>query len=164
MKKFLALAAAGLCVVALAACSSAGTPSDTSSSGGGGSVTVGVVTDLSGSQGAIGTDELKGAQFAVKQINANGGIKSLGGAKLVLKTYDTQTSPDQAVTAANSAVADQVSAIMGGLTSDESIAGTAVSNRAGIPWITGASSPQITGRGFNDVFQSFPNTDQAAAK
>jgi len=125
-------------------------------------VKVGVVTDLSGSQSAIGTDELRGAQLAAEEINAAGGIKGLKGKKIDLKSYDTQTSPDHAVTAANAAVSDGVSAIVGGLTSDEVLAGTNVSHRAHIPWISAASSEEITGRGFDDVFQDLPTTAQAA--
>jgi ABC-type branched-subunit amino acid transport system substrate-binding protein len=46
-------------------------------------VKIGIIEPLSGPMALIGDNELKAFQFAIKRINEAGGIKSLGGAKLV---------------------------------------------------------------------------------
>jgi branched-chain amino acid transport system substrate-binding protein len=150
---------------AVAACGS----SSSSGSGSSGAATavkqvvVGVVTDFSGPQGILGTQEFDAYQLAANEINAAGGIKSLGGAKIVLKKFDTQTDPAQGPIQASAAVADHVDVIVGGEVSDTVIGGTNVSHRAGVPWISiGAEASQITGRGFNDVFQCTATTSQVA--
>lgn len=140
-----------------------------SSSGSGGTaaspkqVLVGVVTDFSGPQGILGTQEFDAYQLAAKEINAAGGIKSLGGAKIVLKKFDTQTDPAQGPVQASAAVADHVNVIIGGEVSDTVIGGTNISHRAGIPWISiGAEASEITSRGLNNVFQCTSTTNQIA--
>jgi branched-chain amino acid transport system substrate-binding protein len=156
------IAVSAAVTVTAAACGS-------TSSGGGTSntavkqVVVGVVTDFSGAQGILGTQEFDAYKLAANEINAAGGIKSLGGAKIVLKKFDTQTDPAQGPVQASAAVADHVNVIIGGEVSDTVIGGTNVSHRAGIPWISiGAEASQITGRGFNDVFQCTSTTSQVA--
>jgi branched-chain amino acid transport system substrate-binding protein len=145
----------------LAACSSSSGGSGGSSGGGATTITIANVTDLSGVQQPLGTDENKGLEFAVQQINAAGGVKSMGGAKIVVKRYDTASSPDNAVTQATKAVQDGANIVIGGEISDIVIAGSNVTHRAGIPWISiGGTASQVTGRGFNDVFQVCTNSDQ----
>src|ERR1700689_1395033 len=126
-------------------------------------VVVGVVTDFSGPQGILGTQEFDAYQLAANEINAAGGIKSLGGAKIVLKKFDTQTDPAQGPVQASAAVADHVNVIIGGEVSDTVIGGTNISHRPGIPWISiGAEASEITSRGFNNVFQATSTTSQIA--
>jgi branched-chain amino acid transport system substrate-binding protein len=159
--------AAAIILSVVLACAAAACGS--SNSGGGASKTtakqvlVGVVTDFSGPQGILGTQEFDAYQLAASEINAAGGIKSLGGAKIVLKKFDTQTDPSQGPVQASAAVADHVNVILGGEVSDTVIGGTNVTHRAGIPWISiGAEASEITGRGFNDVFQATSTTSQIA--
>ncbi len=137
-----------------------------SAGGGGGSgetIIIANITDFSGVQSPLGIDENAGLQMAVDEINAAGGIKSLGGAKLEVKKYDTESSPDNGVTQANKALADGAKVVVGGEISDMVLAATNVTHRAGVPWLTpGGTAAQITSRGFNDVFQVVANTDQNA--
>ncbi|WP_392544238.1 ABC transporter substrate-binding protein [Oryzobacter telluris] len=157
----LAVVAAPLLLVA-SACGSTETPSDSASSASVKEVVVGSVTDLSGPASVYGIPENQGAQLAVEEVNAKGGIKSLGGAKLKLKPYDTQTTPDQGATQAQAAVNDGVSAVLGGEVSDTVLAGTNVTHRAGIPWVnTGGAADKINQRGYNTVFSNVANTTQA---
>jgi branched-chain amino acid transport system substrate-binding protein len=124
-------------------------------------VTLGEITDLSGTASVYGKPENQGAQIAVQEINAAGGIKSLGGAQLKLKTYDTQSSADQGTSQATAAVADKVSAIFGGEISDTVIAGTNVTQRAGIPWVNaGGTANEIFARGYDTVFTVNKDSDQ----
>ncbi len=158
-------------VVATAGCSSSNSNSSSSSSATSSSttpavtsVTLGEITDLSGGASVYGVPENQGAQVAIDEINSAGGIKSLGGASLVLKTYDTQTSPDQGAPQATAAVADGVTAVFGGEISDTVIAGTSITQRAGIPWVNaGGTANEITSRGYDTVFTVNKNSDQFGA-
>jgi branched-chain amino acid transport system substrate-binding protein len=146
--------------LALAACGSSSSPAAGTQAK---TVVIGLVTDFSGPQGVLGTMEFQGDELAIDQINAAGGIKSLGGAKLVIKKFDTQTDPTQGALQATKAIAAGVNVILGGEVSDTVIAGTNVSHRAGVPWLsTGAEAAEITSRGLTDVFQMTSTTNQVA--
>ena len=159
------------CVLALAACSSSGSTSASSTSGTGSasnaststkSVTVCEVTDLSGSQDVLTVSEAGGGAAAASIINAAGGIKSLGGAKIVIKKFDTQSNPTMGSTEANAAVSAGCKAIFGGEITDTVMAGTLVTHRSGIPWVDiGGIGDAVHERGFNDVFQLLTTTSLA---
>ena len=138
--------------------------SSSSPSASGKTITLGEVTDFSGPASVYGIAENHGAQVAVNQINAAGGIKSLGGAKLQIKKYDTESNPDDGQTEATAAVGDKVSAVFGGEISDTVLAGINVTQRAGIPWVdTGGIADQIHERGYNTVFMVDHTTTQFIA-
>jgi branched-chain amino acid transport system substrate-binding protein len=161
-------AATASVVLAAAACSSSG-----SSSGGGSSssgqtkvakVTIGEVTDLSGAASFYGIPENHGGEIAADQVNAAGGIKSLGGAKLAIKTYDTASNTDNGQTQATAAVGDKVSAVFGGEISDTVLAGINVTQRAGVPWVdSGGTANGIHQRGYTTVFQADHDSTQFAS-
>lgn len=52
-------------------------------------IPVGILLPLSGSVAPIGINNRRGHELAIEEINAAGGIKSLGGAKLVMIDGDT---------------------------------------------------------------------------
>ncbi|MFC5752714.1 ABC transporter substrate-binding protein [Actinomadura rugatobispora] len=126
-----------------------------------GKVVLGEVTDLSGVASSYGIPESQGAQIAVDQINAAGGIKSLNGAKLEIKKYDTASSTDNGTTKATAAVGDKVAAVFGGEISDTVLAGINVTHRAGTAWlVSGGTADQIHQRGYDTVFQVAKNSTQ----
>jgi len=59
-------------------------------------IKVGMVEPLTGPMADVGQDSRLGAQMAVDAINAAGGIKSLGGARIELLVADSQTKVDAA--------------------------------------------------------------------
>lgn len=59
-------------------------------------VKIGMVCPVSGPMADVGQDSRLGAQLAVEAINAAGGVKSLGGARLELLTADSETKADVA--------------------------------------------------------------------
>ena len=158
------VAAIGLATTA-AACGSSGRASSSSPTSSGSSVTIspgaknpgtiliGNVEDLSGSSSVLGIPESQGAQMAISEINAAGGIKSLGGAKLALHKFDTASNPDNASTQTQAAIAAHVVAIVGGENSNTVLTGTNVTQRAGIPWLnTGGTSDAVLQRKYQGVF------------
>ena len=135
MKKFLALTLVLAMASGLVACSSSGsttsseasstTASETSSAAAseasseaasestseGGEILIGCLQDITGATSALGMSVQAGAQAAVDEINANGGID---GKTLVMKTYDTKGDVTEAVNAYITAVTvDKVSLIVG---------------------------------------------------
>jgi|HubBroStandDraft_2_1064218.scaffolds.fasta_scaffold90998_2 branched-chain amino acid transport system substrate-binding protein len=162
------------CVLALGACSSSSSSSSSSGSTTGStagtnagttsakSVLVCEVTDLSGSQGVLTVSEAGGGAAAASLVNAAGGIKSLGGAKIVIKKFDTQSNPTMGSQEANAAVSAGCKAIFGGEITDTVMAATLVTHRSSIPWVDiGGIGDAVHERGFNDVFQLLTTTTLA---
>jgi branched-chain amino acid transport system substrate-binding protein len=117
---------------------------------------VALLAPLSGPWAQQGHLMLLGAKMAVDDINAKGGIKSLGGAKMQLITADAGESTETAVSAAKKLVSDNPD--LGGGTgawlSSFTIAITEVTERAHLPWLTISAADAITSRGFKYVFQT----------
>jgi branched-chain amino acid transport system substrate-binding protein len=116
-------------------------------------VKIAVIVPLSGPWARQGTLVKYGAETAVNEINAAGGIKALGGAKLELVAID---AGDSAEKAKNAAQQPDVVGGMGAWLSTFTLAVTEVTERAQIPWLTLSYSDTITDRGFKYVFQSSP--------
>ena len=121
MKKFLAITLALVMTFAMVACggTSSSTPASTPASGTGaaepaaegGEIVIGCLQDITGATSALGMSVQAGAQAAVDEINAAGGI---GGKTVVMKTYDTKGDVTEAVNAYITAVTvDNVSLIVG---------------------------------------------------
>src|SRR5271156_6543825 len=127
-------------------------------------VKIALLMPLSGPWARQGILEQMGARLAVEDVNAAGGIKSMGGAKLKLVEYDTQDSAEKAKDAAQRMVAQEPD-LVGGFgcwLSTFTLAATEVTERAELPWLTLSYSDLITGRGFKHVFQSSPTADRQA--
>jgi len=76
---------------------------------------VGGVHNLTGGCAPFGIQQAVGGQLAVDQINASGGIKSMGGAKLEFVIGDGQTSPDANATETERLITtEDVVVVMGG--------------------------------------------------
>ena len=119
-------------------------------------VKVAVIAPLSGPWARQGTLVKWGAETAINEINATGGIKSMGGAKLELVQIDAGDSAEKAKNAAQRLVAQEPEVVggTGAWLSTFTLAVTEVTERAQIPWLTLSYADSITDRGFKYVFQS----------
>jgi branched-chain amino acid transport system substrate-binding protein len=118
-------------------------------------VKIAVIVPLSGRWARQGELYKAGAEMAVDEINAQGGIQALGGAKLVLVPADAGDSVQKATSAAQRALsAGGISAAQGAWLSSFTLGATEVSERLGVPWLTHSWADKITERGFRYVFQS----------
>src|SRR5580693_8512531 len=127
-------------------------------------VKIAMLVPLSGPWARQGILEQMGARLAIEDINAAGGIKSMGGAKMKLIEYDTQDSAEKAKDAAQRMIAQEPD-LVGGFgcwLSTFTLAATEVTERAELPWLTLSYSDLITGRGYKYVFQSSPTADRQA--
>lgn len=119
-------------------------------------VKVGLLVPLSGLYARPGAVMRMGAEMAVERINAQGGIKSLGGAKISLVVLDSGDTTERAKNAALRMVAEHpdMVAASGSYLSSFTLAVTEVTERAELPMLTLSYSDLITSRGFKYVFQT----------
>lgn len=108
-------------------------------------VTVAFVGPITGQVAAIGEQGRQGAQRAVDDINAAGGVN---GEKLVLVIGDDACDPKQAVNVANQMASGNVTFVAGHMCSGASIPASKVYEDEGILMITPASTnPRLTDEG-----------------
>ena len=161
------LKAAGAATIAgLAGCSSNGgnggnggsgggetTGTTTGSAGSGDAIVIGDAAPLSGSFSPWGTTHLTGLEFAVKEINANGGV--LGGRELTIATQDTEANPQTATTAMKRLINSKDAAVVTGpVSSDVGIACRSVAEELEVPLLPNqSSSPALLTKDTNYVFR-----------
>jgi branched-chain amino acid transport system substrate-binding protein len=113
---------------------------------------------MTGQYAAFGEQMQKGAEQAVKDLNAAGGVL---GEQLVLEVGDDACDPKQAVAVANQMVNAGVVLMAGHFCSGSSIPASTVYNEEGILQISPASTnPQLTEQGFDNVFRTCGRDDQ----
>lgn len=93
-------------------------------------VRIGYIIPLSGPGGSDGAEVLAGAQFAVKQVNAKGGI--LGGRTVELLVGDDATDPEKGAQAAQKIVAEKPDAVISSMFSAIAAATKPIVQRAGL--------------------------------
>ena len=128
-------------------------------------VEIAMIVPLSGPWARQGQLEKLGAEMAIDEINANGGIKSMGGTKLELISIDAGDSAEKAKNAAQRLVAEHPDVVggFGAWLSTFTLAITEVTERAQIPWLTLSYADSLTSRGFHYIFQTSPTADTQAA-
>jgi branched-chain amino acid transport system substrate-binding protein len=127
-------------------------------------IEIALLVPLTGPWARQGILERMGAEMAVDDVNAAGGVKALGGAKLKLLVFDTQDSAEKAKDAAQRMLAQNPD-LVGGIgcwLSTFTLAATEATERAQLPWLTLSYSDAITNRGFHYVFQTSPTADKQA--
>ncbi len=108
---------------------------------------------LSGANAESGQMGLDGARLAVKHINENGGIKSLGGAKIELVEADTTSDATQSKQVVERLLQDEdILAMVGCANSGIMMPTLPVLEKNQIPAVTNCNAPDITGQGYQYVF------------
>jgi branched-chain amino acid transport system substrate-binding protein len=122
-------------------------------------VKVALIAPFSGPWARSGEVELMGAKAAIEDINAAGGIKALGGAKMELIVADAGDSIEKSKSAAQRLVAQEPDLIggTGAFLSSFTLAITEVTERAELPWLTLSYADSLTDRGYKYVFQTSAN-------
>lgn len=118
-------------------------------------VKIGVILPLSGPVATIGATCKQALDFAVKEINNEGGIKSMGGAKIKLLYTDSRGDPKIGLSEAERLIVQEnVSALMGSYQSSVTLTSTQVAERYKVPYLTViAIADSITERGFKYTFR-----------
>ena len=119
-------------------------------------VKVGLLVPLSGLYARPGAVMRMGAEMAIDHINAAGGVKAMGGARLKLVVLDSGDTTEKAKNAAQRMVSQETDmvAASGSYLSSFTLAVTEVTERAKLPLLTLSYSDLITSRGFKYVFQT----------
>ena len=121
-------------------------------------IKISTVGPMTGQYASFGEQMRRGAEMAVKDINAAGGVL---GQKLELLVEDDACDPKQAVAAANKLVSEGVAFVAGHFCSGSSIPASDVYAEENVLQISPASTnPQLTERGLANVFRVCGRDDQ----
>jgi branched-chain amino acid transport system substrate-binding protein len=126
---------------------------------------IGLISPMSGANARYGAFANKGANLAVKEINAAGGVL---GKKLEIVSGDSQCVPSEGVSATNRMITfDKLPIIIGDICSSVTLAMQPLAEEAGVLLVNAASSnPTITYKagvgGYKWTFRNYP-TDEARA-
>src|SRR4030095_4933782 len=123
----------------------------------GAAVKVGILHPVSGALSYSGQQGRIGAQLAVEEINAAGGIKSMGGAKIKAVLGDAQSTPDGGNAEVEKMNAAGVAAIVGGYASSICLAASQTAARYELPYIVDVGVVDaIVTRGLKNTFRFGP--------
>jgi branched-chain amino acid transport system substrate-binding protein len=135
-------------------------------------VRIGALYPLSGQVAKSGEDTLNGIRLAVEIINTKPqgvdlplakteGLPRLDGAKIEIVAADHQGSPEIGAAEAQRLIEQQkAAALIGAFHSSVAATSSQVSERLGIPYISGESeATSLTERGFKNFFRTTPNSD-----
>ena len=120
-------------------------------------VKVGIIHPVTGGVSYSGTQSRAGALMAVEDVNARGGIKSLGGATIEGLISDAQSKVDVAVSEIEKYNEAGVSAILGGYASFICMATTQAAAKHGIPYVVDVGTDdRIVSGGLTNTFRFSP--------
>jgi branched-chain amino acid transport system substrate-binding protein len=124
-------------------------------------VKLGLAGPITGPSAATGAQMKNGAEQAIADINAAGGIL---GQKITMSVGDDVSDPKQGVSIANKFVGDGVKFVVGNYNSGVSIPSSEVYNENGILQISpGSTNPTFTERKLWNVFRTCGRDDQQGA-
>lgn len=106
------LVVTAVALLGVAACGSSGQSSGGGSAGGGKTITLAMITDLTGVTAPVNQTAIDGAKVAIAQINAAGGV--LHGDKLALKVVPDPTDPAQMSSVVRQVSQEGIKIISGG--------------------------------------------------
>ena len=120
-------------------------------------LTVAIAGPMTGQYASAGDQIRKGAEMAIADINARGGVL---GQKLKLEVGDDACDPKQAVSVANTMVNKGIVYMHGHWCSSSTIPASDVYADADILVATVSTNPQVTERGLPNVFRIMGRDDQ----
>lgn len=120
-------------------------------------VKIGILQPVTGALAQDGEHGRLGAEIAIEEINAAGGIRSLGGARLQMVFGDARSNPEGGVAEVERMQAEGVVAIVGGFASPIALAASQAAARYDIPYVVDVGvSDQIVQRGLRNTFRFGP--------
>jgi branched-chain amino acid transport system substrate-binding protein len=120
-------------------------------------IKIGLIHPVSGALAYNGAQSRLGAMWAIDEINAAGGIKSMGGTKLEGLLGDSQSRPEVGVSEVERMQQEGVSAYVGCFSSAIALPATQAAAKYNTPFMidTGSSDAIVT-RGLKNVFRLMP--------
>jgi branched-chain amino acid transport system substrate-binding protein len=124
-------------------------------------IPIGHIHPLSGFLAFDGQELANGLKLAVEEINAAGGIKSMGGAKLKVLTGDSEGKPQVAIREVERLYKAGAVALTGCYQSSVTLVATQIAEKFKVPFVVSvAVSDDVTDRGFDYTFRVQPNARQ----
>jgi len=121
------------------------------------SVKIGVLHPVSGALSYSGQQGRIGAVMAIEEINAAGGIKALGGAKIEAMLGDAQSTPEGGNAEVEKMNAAGVAAIVGGYASSICLSASQTAARYDLPYVVDVGVvDSIVTRGLKNTFRFGP--------
>ncbi len=121
------------------------------------SVKIGILHPVTGPLAYSGTQSRAGAVMALEEINAAGGIKSLGGAKLEAVLADAQSKPEVGAAEIDRLSEAGVSVVIGPYASGIALATTQAAARHNLPHVVDVGvADNIVDRGLTNTFRFGP--------
>ena len=118
---------------------------------------VAIAGPMTGQYASAGDQIRRGAEMAIADINARGGVL---GERLKLEVGDDACDPKQAVSVANTMVNRKIVFMHGHWCSSSTIPASEVYNEADILMATVSTNPQVTERGLDNIFRIMGRDDQ----
>jgi branched-chain amino acid transport system substrate-binding protein len=122
-------------------------------------IPLGLTTALTGNLALLGMQARNGAEFAVEEINAAGGVE---GKKLALTTEDTGASSTDSLNAMNRILEGKPLVIFGSMISPHVFAQTEAVNKSETPFLVGATNAKVTAQGSKWLFRTHVHDGQLA--
>lgn len=120
-------------------------------------IKIGLIHPVTGGLAYSGGQSRMGAQMAIDEINAAGGIRAMGGAKLEAALGDSQSRPEVGVSEVERLHQDGVSAYVGCFASAIALPATQAAAKYNTPFLIDVGvSDAIVSRGLKNVFRLAP--------
>lgn len=120
-------------------------------------VKLGILQPVTGALSQDGEYGRLGAELAINEINAAGGIRALGGARIEMVFGDARSNPEGGVAEVEKMQAEGVLAVVGGFASPICLAASQAASRYDLPYVVDVGvSDQIVSRGLANTFRFGP--------
>ena len=120
-------------------------------------VKLGILQPVTGALAQDGELGRLGAQIAIDEINAAGGIGGMGGAKLEMVFGDARSMPDAGTQEVERMQSEGVCAVVGGFASPICLAASQAASRYDLPYVVDVGvSDSIVSRGLTNTFRFAP--------
>lgn len=127
-------------------------------------VKLGILQPVTGALAQDGELGRTGAQLAIDEVNAAGGIKSMGGARLEMVFGDARSNPEAGTQEVERLQSEGVAAIVGGFASPICLAASQAAARYDLAYVVDVGvSDQIVSRGLKNTFRFAPGFGKVTA-
>jgi branched-chain amino acid transport system substrate-binding protein len=127
-------------------------------------VKLGILQPVTGALAQDGEYGRLGAELAINEINAGGGIRALGGARIEMVFGDARSNPEGGTAEVERMNSEGVVAVVGGFASPICLAASQAASRYDLPYIVDVGvSDQIVSRGLRNTFRFGPGFGKVTA-
>ncbi|MGG5822175.1 ABC transporter substrate-binding protein [Falsiroseomonas sp. HW251] len=120
-------------------------------------IKLGILQPVTGPLAQDGEYGRLGAELAINEINAGGGIRSIGGARIEMVFGDARSTPEGGTAEVERMNSEGVVGIVGGFASPICLASSQAASRYDLPYIVDVGvSDQIVSRGLKNTFRFSP--------